>query len=85
MPDGADVIIYRRGAQDTSDPSALKRHLEQIRYGLKEWIAVPGFGHWGRGGPEPDQKINEQIDDRACIKERNVPNDDEELSDRDVK
>jgi len=53
MPDAADVI-YRRGAPDTFDPSALKRDLERIRYGPEEWITVPGFDH-GRGDPEPDQ------------------------------
>eukprot|EP00538_Stauroneis_constricta_P013547 CAMPEP_0119546348 /NCGR_PEP_ID=MMETSP1352-20130426/810_1 /TAXON_ID=265584 /ORGANISM="Stauroneis constricta, Strain CCMP1120" /LENGTH=321 /DNA_ID=CAMNT_0007591045 /DNA_START=73 /DNA_END=1038 /DNA_ORIENTATION=+ len=48
-----DDLIYRRGAPDTFNVSALKRDLETIRFGDESMVSVPGFDH-ARGDPEPN-------------------------------
>lgn len=54
----AEDAIYRRGAPDTFDPSALYRDLDRIRNNTngEDLIKVPGFDH-ANGDPEPDQHI----------------------------
>lgn len=50
----ADDAIYRRGASDTFDSSALYRDLLRIRDGNERVISIPGFDH-ATGDPEPDR------------------------------
>jgi len=52
----ADDLIYRRGAPDTFDPTALHRDLLRIRDGDEQVIKLPAFNH-SRGDPEPDTHI----------------------------
>lgn len=55
FPNAADAI-YRRGAPDTFNPSALERDLERIAFGSQEEIPVPGFDH-AKGDPEEGKHI----------------------------
>ena len=49
-----DDVVYRRGAPDTFDPSALQNDLSQIVHGTESIVRIPGFDH-AVGDPTPDQ------------------------------
>ncbi len=69
-PDAKDRI-YRRGAPDTFDPTALQRDLDRIRNNPNHeegLIMVPGFEH-AKGDPEPDKHIFDRNHHRVVIGE----------------
>ena len=65
-PDPVDAI-YRRGAPDTFDTSALMRDLNRIKTGVDEdIIKLPAFDH-ARADPEPDTHIFDRNKHKVVI------------------
>ena len=63
-----DDVIYRRGAPDTFDASALRNDLLKIRNGDDDVVAIPGFDH-EIGDPTPNQHIFERKNQVVVIVE----------------
>jgi len=64
--ENADDVIYRRGASDTFDPSALARDLERIAHGSEQSVHIPGFDH-AYGDPVQDQHVFERSEHDIVI------------------
>jgi pantothenate kinase len=64
--ENADGAIYRRGAPDTFDTTALLRDLRRIREGAEETIRVPGFAH-SVGDPIADKHEFRRNEHRIVI------------------
>lgn len=58
--------IYRRGATDTFNPSALARDLERIAHGKEPTVHIPGFDH-ALGDPVTDQHTFERSRHQVVI------------------
>lgn len=49
-------VIYRRGAEDTFDSSALLSTLTKIKFGKDNVVKIPGFDH-AKGDPDEDMYV----------------------------
>eukprot|EP00957_Ditylum_brightwellii_P058119 4407545-Ditylum_brightwellii.AAC.1 len=67
----SDDVIYRRGAPDTFDASALERDLRCIRDGNEDVVKVPGFDH-AAGDPEADAYTFSRSTHKVVICEADV-------------
>mmetsp|Transcript_4885 Transcript_4885/g.13791 ORF Transcript_4885/g.13791 Transcript_4885/m.13791 type:complete len:428 (+) Transcript_4885:84-1367(+) len=66
--DNAADLIYRRGAPDTFDPTALFEKLNEIAYGDAETVTLPGFDH-AQGDPVPNQHTFARSENKVVIVE----------------
>jgi Phosphoribulokinase / Uridine kinase family len=62
----AEDAIYRRGAPDTFDTTALKHALARIASGAEPRVAIPGFDH-AVGDPTPDQHTFQRDEHRIVL------------------